>query len=619
MRRIFICTAALLLLCSALARGGEIVVSATPDNFQKALRKARESLKKQKDVVLELSDGVYRLGEPLVLDESFNPSEGCTFTIRAAAGASSVISGGVEVKGWVREEGNLFSAPLQCDHKLRSLFVGGERAVMASSSEPSDGLGVASRFSISGSETWAFGAGEGVEGIRIKASGELAAFRNPEDVEMVQSKTWTEKILCLEDFRKDPDGNFTAVLQQPLGAIINSMAWAGKIDYRGKFLIRNALELLDEPGEFYFDRAAQRLYYMSDGRNPEELGVIAPVCEGLLRICGSSCSSRVHDIALEGLHLAYDAWNLMELEGSRGFGGIQSLAMAVRYIPDGNWHPTRYNSCDVPEGSVDVRNASGIRVQRCVFEHLGSATAVGMTNDVVSSSIVGCEFRDLLGNSLTLGHPQHYEIGDAQGRYPAGVEGLCRDIEVSNNLLRDVCLDFRQAEAMVAFFVNSVSFLHNDILDCPYGAIALGWWWGNAGIPECSLAGGNRIAYNRIGRTNRVLSDGGPIYLLGKQPGSVVEWNYIFSSPRCIYPDDGSSGWSIHHNFVDSVYQYWLHIASDRDYNISVHDNYVKDNALVNDGLGIEVLRTENFRNRPFSAAALQIKENSGLEEAYRR
>ncbi len=604
-------------VATAEREGKQTVIKANPDNFKKALAQARTAVRKAQNVTVELTDGTYCLDEPLTLDASYSAKPGYELTFKAAEGAKPVISGGQTITNWTKVEGNLYKAPLSCDHKIRTLIVNGHRALIAQASVRTDGMGVSERFEITGEEPWAFGSGWGVEAIRMRPNEQLFCFANPEDVEIVQNKTWTEKILCLKEMVKNDDGSYSAHLQQPLGAILNSMAWAGKIDYWGKFHFRNAKELLDEPNEFYFDRSEQMIYYITDGADANMLDIVAPRSEGLIRLHGSSTSDRVSRVAFEGITFAFDAWNLMQLDESRGFGGIQSLGLASKYIPDGNWHPTKYNSCDVPLGCIDVQNASDIRIERCRFEHLGCASAICMTNDVKDARIVGNVFMDILGNSLTLGHPQHYEIGDGEGRFAPDVEGLCQDILVSNNYVRNVCLDFRQVETMVAFFVKDVRFLHNDIQYCPYGAISLGWWWGNANIPESTVAGNNAVSFNRIGNTHQLLSDGGPIYLLGRQPNSVIEGNYIFKSPRCIYPDDGSSGWDIHHNVVNSTYQYWLHIASDRDYDIRVWDNLVKDNALINDGLGVEVVNTVNFRNRDFNDEAKAIMEKAGIEACY--
>lgn len=609
--------AALLLTVAPLK--AEKVFTVTPSTFASSLKKAMKAFNGQReDVTMIFQDGVYTLDAPLLLNLTSKNGKGGRLTLKAAEGAKPVLSGGKRISNWTQVAGRLWKTDFSYDQKLRQLFVNGKRARMAQASIQSQGCGKIENIAISGQESWAFGAGTGVDAIKLKMNPELHLFKNAEDVELVQNKVWTEKILCVRDLDKWGD-TLIVKLQQPAGAILNSMAWAGKIDYEKLFFVRNAYELLDEPGEFYFDRKAQTLYYMArNGEDMRKAEIVAPITEGLIRIHGKSISERVENITLQGLTFQHDAWNLMEVEGSRGFGGIQSLGLAVKYIPDGNWHPTKYNSSDTPMGTIDVQNATGIRIIRCRFEHLGSASAVTLLNDVCGSEVTGCFFNDLLGNSVTVGHPQHYEIGDGEGRYSPSVEGVCHDIVISNNYVRNVCLDFRQAEAMVGFFVNGVRFLRNDIQGVPYGAIALGWWWGNAKIPESKVAGNNVISFNRLGNTHQLLSDGGIVYMLGRQPGSVMEGNYLFRGPRCIYPDDGSSGWYIHDNVVRSRGgQLWLHIDSDRDYDIRISHNYVNVNTLANSGVNTPVEDTQVFRNRDFNDEAKAIMDASGIEAAF--
>ncbi len=611
-----LCCVAMLFALPVMAQQ---VIEATPETLDEALTTLRKTVKRQKsDVELRLKEGVYRLQEPLRFDESLSGKNGFKVRVAAAEGESVVLSGGVEVTGWERVEGNLFKAPFTSDRKLRTLIVGGKRARMAGTNKPIQALGAYGEIEIKGDEPWAFGAGKTVKGLRFKQSAEMLPFRNAEDIELIQNNVWTEKILCASKIEKWGE-EIAVEFQQPYSTILNSLAWAGRTKYEGAFLIRNAYELLDEAGEFYFDRAAQTIYYISHGEDLGEVEVIAPMTEGLLRIEGSSCSSIVENLEFEGLTFSYDSWNLVDMEGSHGFGGIQSLGVAMKYIPDGNWHPTKYNSVDVPQGTIEVKNARGIRFIRNRFEHLGSAVAINLVNDVCESEVTGNRFNDLLGNAVSVGHPQHYEIGDGDPGcvYAPGIEGVCRDIAITNNYIRNVSLDFRQVEAIVGFFCRNVKIDHNDIYGTPYGAIALGWWWGNAKIPESTTAGNNSISYNRAGHTHTMLTDGGIIYMLGRQPGSVARRNYLFDGPRCIYPDDGSSGWLIEENFIVSLFQLWLHIDSDRNYDIRMVNNYVKDNRLCNSGNGTTIEGTKVYRNVPFSDEALAIQDESGLEPAF--
>ncbi|MBQ5393495.1 MAG: hypothetical protein IIU62_00480, partial [Alistipes sp.] len=426
-----------LLMCGSV--GAQQVIEATPSTLDEAVATLRKSVKRQKsDVELRLAGGLYQLSSPIIIDESLGGKNGYKVTITAKQGEQPVLSGGVAVTGWEQIHGNLYKAPFHSDKKLRSLIVGGKRARMAGTKTPIQSLGAYGEIEITGNESWAFGAGKTVKGLRFKQSGEVLPFRNPSDIELIQNNVWTEKILCASNVEKWGD-EIAIEFQQPYSAILNSLAWAGKTKYEGSFIIRNAFELLDEPGEFYFDREQQTIYYMSHGENPAEVEVVAPVTEGLLRIEGTSCSSVVENVEVKGLTFSYDTWNLVDIDGSHGFGGIQSLGLAMKYIPDGNWHPTKYNSVDVPQGTIEVKNARGIRIERNRFVHLGSPVTVSLVNDVTESQVVGNYFNDCLGNAVSVGHPQHYEIGDGDPGcvYQPGVEGLCTDIDVTNNYVRN--------------------------------------------------------------------------------------------------------------------------------------------------------------------------------------
>jgi hypothetical protein len=264
-----------------------------------------------------------------------------------------------------------------------------------------------------------------------------------------------------------------------------------------------------------------------------------------------------------------------------------------------------------------VKNSQGISFTRNRFIQLNSATGISYANDVVDSEIIGNFFNDLLGNAVNIGHPQHYEIGDGD-IYKNGIEGVCKNIQITNNYIRNISLDFRMVEAIMAFFVESVNFDYNDISGTPYGAIACGWWWANAGIPPSTVAKNNSMSYNRIGRTHIILHDGGMLYTLGKQPNSIITGNFLFDGPRCIYPDDGSAYFTITNNVINSLHRLWLHIASDRCHDIVIDRNFVKDNGTINNGVNTSLTNTINFRNRPFDDEANAIMEKAGIQEPYK-
>lgn len=662
---------ALLLLTALPASATDIWVSPTGKDsnpgteakplasLQAAVSKARQLRAKNAGAIkggirIVLKEGDYLLKQPLQLGPKDSGTKDSPTIFCAADGAKVTISGGVPVTGWQQVDGNIWKASLNRDTKLRSLFVNGKRCRMAQTDVPVSGLGDWGKFEISGTEDWAFGAGSAIDGIKF-ASKDIHPYQNPEDVELVQFNIWTEKILCARGMEQF--GDTTVVkLQQPYGAIATTMAWAGKINYDKSFVVRNAYELLDTPGEFYFDKKTHTLYYYSAGEDMDSANVVAPTSEGLIQIKGESIVKRVSGIQFEGISFSYDHWPLMEVAGSHGFAGIQSLGLAVKYIPGGNWHKTEYNSTDVPRGTIQVENATEIAFVRNRFIGLSSGIAINLVNDVQNSRVEGNCFEDLLGNAVNVGHPQHYKIGDSQAQqekpdamsalplqfegigarvngddtstytsgkgaiYPNGIEGLCENIWVDNNYLRNVCLDFRQVEGITAFFTANSAIEHNDICGTPYGAITCGWWWGNSEIPASTLPKNNSVSFNKAGDTHQVLDDGGIIYMLGEQPGTTIEGNYLFNGPRCIYPDDGSAYLTITRNVVDNPsYKWmWLHLWTKRCHDIVARDNYVKNNLLMDNGTNDSITETHSFREDEWSDEAKKIIDFAGIEPEYK-
>jgi len=227
-------------------------------------------------------------------------------------------------------------------------------------------------------------------------------------------------------------------------------------------------------------------------------------------------------------------------------------------------------------------------------------------------------FQDNLGNAVNLGHPQHYIIGDGP-LYPAGVEGITYQVEIKNNVIRSSSLGFAQEEYISGFFTDSVMITHNDLQDSPYGAIVNGWWWGDAGIPPSTVIKNNTISYNKIVNTGTVLDeDGGAIYVLGVQPGSVISYNYIVNGTRGIYTDDGSQYWYVHHNVVEDPRSSWMNIWTPRTQNEHFDSNYTTMDNAYNKGTNIRVTNTSVQASAPpWDRPSRTIINSAGLEPAW--
>ena len=567
------------------------------------------------DIIVNLRGGNYAVTAPVEFSAADSGGNGFKIIYRAYKKEIPVISGGILVTTWTRESGNIFKATLASDKKLRGLFVNGRRAAMTQ--RDFKGQGSWGEFVVNGDEPWAETPGKTLDGIKFDAA-QLPWLTNPNDVELLQHRTWNFLVLCVRDEMTDGSQRVFK-LQQPYGAIAVTMAWGCNIAPTNKFTVRNAYEFLDAPGQFYFNRATHTLYYFA--RNGEDMAtaeVIAPLSEGLLRVSGNSTNERVQNLVFSGLTFSYDHWLLEKVGDSRGVVGVQSLGLYTRFRADGDHHKDHYNLCDLPQATVEISSAENIRIERNQFLHLASGSAVSLANDVVDCEIVGNVFNDISGNAINIGHPQHYAIGDGL-KFSAGVEGVCARDKISNNFIRNVSLDYKQGEAISGFFTDAVEISHNDIAGVPYGGIALGWWWGNAEIPASTVPRNNVIACNKVFDTQQELpKDGGAIYVLGEQPGGRIEGNYVHSLSRLIYADDGSAGWTISQNVLDPQPDgKWLFLWTPHIHDLRIENNFTTTTNLQNKATNNCTPVGTVLVGKTFSGAAKKIVQAAGLEKNF--
>ncbi|HSY18436.1 MAG TPA: hypothetical protein VK815_08885 [Candidatus Acidoferrales bacterium] len=570
----------------------------------------------QGDIIVNVRGGTYTLKAPLEFGPADSGTNGFKVIYRAYGDEIPVINGGVQVTDWQPDHDRIFSANLDSDSKLRNLFVNGTRATMAQAEFK--GQGAWGEFVVKGNEPWAETPGKTLDGIKFDAA-DVPQLTNAGDVELLQHRTWNFLVLCARDVTTE-GSNTVIKLQQPYGAIAATMAWGCNLNPSSKFTIRNAYEFLNRPGQFYFNRVTHTLYYYArEGEDMSKAVVIAPLSQGLLRISGTATNNRVKNLVFTGLTFSYDHWLLESVGGSRGMVGVQSLGLYTRFRDDGNWHKSHYDICDVPQATVEVRNADNIRFERNKFLHLSSGCAVDLVNDVVDSTVEGNVFNDISGNAVNVGHPQHYVIGDGP-IYPRRVEGVCARDRIANNFIRKVSLDYKQGEAISGFFTEAVEIAHNDISGVPYGGIALGWWWGNAGIPASTVPKNNVIVGNKVFDTQEELSkDGGAIYVLGEQPGGRIEGNYVRSLSRLMYPDDGSSGWTITNNVFDpQPGGKWLFVWTDRIHDLKIEDNFITGTNLTCKATNNCTPVATHLVEMPFTGEAKKIIQAAGLEKQYR-
>ncbi len=484
------------------------------------------------DVTVYLRGGEYALTQPLVFTPEDSAAEGCRITYKAYADETPVLSGAVSVTGWTKKDDKLWTAPLDRDTKLRNLYVNDRRAHMGSISVQAKG-GWGDYSVNAGQADWAWDSGKKSDGVSYAMSDFPYITSDFDDLEIVGGTTWNENIVCTRDIK--PDGNnLVLLLQQPYGAIAQTPGWGAGFSCGGWHTVYNALEFVDEPGEFFFDKSNHLLYYYP---YPDEdmttADVKAPVTETLISIEGPSTEQHVKGIGFEGLTFAYTDYQLTEVDGSHGKATCQA-AQSYTAFADSNWHKRKYEMADTLPAAIHVRGSEGINIQNCTIKHTG-ADGISMDNDVLHSEISGCYITDITSSGITIDHPQHIYIGDAapdnHEKFPKGVEGVCKDILVTQNYLYDISVvhGFGGCAAITTYYGDSVRILNNTVEKTAYNGIHLGWGWCN--FKDSTTCRDNQICYNRvIGCLNR-LHDSGGIYTIGQMPGTIINENYVQGIP----------------------------------------------------------------------------------------
>ncbi|WP_255628484.1 ricin-type beta-trefoil lectin domain protein [Jidongwangia harbinensis] len=586
------------------------------------------------DIRVYLRGGTYPVSSTI----EFGPADSGTNNHRVVYAAypdeTPVLDGGVRVTGWTPHSGNVWKAPLDRANKLRALYVNDKRAYMAAKTITS--AGCHGTYAITaGQAAWAWETGSQCAGARYSTSDFPAIAANHDDIEIETATTWTSAIVGVRQVTTD-GGNRVALFQQP-GAAIAQGAYNGNAQVGGSHKVMNAYEFLDAPGEFYFDKSSRTLYYYkTDAENMATATVIAPGnVSTLLRVAGTSTSAHARNITFTGLTVQHSDWNLVNVAGSVYKQAQQGNLSAIAYAKQ-NFHAYYYRNVDLTPGIVHVQNADGIRLERNRIRHTG-ADGINMINDVRDSQLIGNHTSDIAGSAITVGHPQHVYLGDHTStnreKFPAQVEGLCRNIEIRNNYLYDSAVLFSGHSPVSAYFVDTVTVQHNRIEKAPWAGITLGWgWWnfdGSAGsiAPNrpTTTARNNTVSHNHIIDTVQRLADTAPIYTLGSQPGTTVTDNYLQGVPAGhkygLHPDEGSAYLTFRDNVlsVDKNVT-WLINSDDfgRKHDLSITRTYGPINKVSNKNLPNstvqDILVSPDY---VWPTAAYTIAVNSGLEEPF--
>lgn len=546
------------------------------------------------DILVHFAGGNYPVTTMMKMDQSVSGKNGYRVIYKGDdPNNPPVFNAGTKVSGWEKQtDSPIWVAPASDITATRTLYVNDNPATLARSRYLYQPGGLYNKT----------GSTYASDGFEISNTNFPKITTNPQDVMICWPILWTLSRTPVANITID-DSMTTFEMKQPQWATHTTMGYEHlKIGTGRQFYIENALELLDEPGEFYFDKTNKKMYYYPyEEEDMTKAEVYAGTTEKMLQVSGSSLTNKISNVEFNNLTFKYSALNAISKNG-------------VKFNQtDHEWYCNTANAAGYVDrmfpAQITINRADSIIIKNCDFACLGS-NGINMDNAVTNATIVGNTFRDISGTALVVGHFLHTNtLSSTQERVA--------NVEVANNLIHRVANEYTGCAAVAIYYAKNVNMHHNDIKDVPYTGITVGWGWG-ADVAECRDI---KVTHNRIENVTHKTEDGAHIYTLSRMENTHISNNYLINAGDYrggIYLDQGSEAITMENNVVtDSITMIFARTQVDITGCVA-RNNYVdNENDGCDDSVCTEI-GTVRVTDGNWPEAAKAIMREAGLQDSYK-
>jgi len=448
--------------------------------------------------------------------------------IKAAVGEVPTFHGGVPVTDWTKGADGGWSAPLTLPEGMGvgDLFVKGEKQIEARYPNLPPGGGVR--------DGWLF-----------------AAAPNPSLGE------WQGNLhFRFHDGDLPPLGGTAGLTAHIVGGFNPWSQWGSdtlpvvSIDYasntvhtRGtsyfftgegsRYFLTGTRDLLDAPGEWWYDGTGNRLHYIPADPSFDGSAVLAGTLPTLFRL------NDADGMVLSGLEFRHGA-------------------------PQGSG---KYGTENRGFGAVRLEHADHVKILGNMFENLGVGIHVSESDDVV---IAGNDIGHTAGNGIY--------VGTVYGSF-----GRSDRAEIVGNHIHDVSEVYFETAGLWFQSASNLRAAHNLIENASQFGIAGGSLWG----PQDATYG-NVIEYNIVRNANQQTADGGAIKIMGEQADrqdTVIRYNLVTGTDQLMNKADGTfwpSGYENIHEWPTPIS--WAIYTDGKASGIRIEGNLVLKNVS---GIGI--------------------------------
>lgn len=536
--------------------------------LESAIRKARE-LRRLNDVGIKgginilVENGTYLLEQPLFIrPEDAGTPESPTI-IRAVPNAYPVISGGIQLKNnWQKANDRntdlsriakgqvwVIDAPIIGDEVLdfRQLWVNNKKAIRAKSTTGATMERILS-WNHQTQTCWV-------------PKPRTERFKWRPGMELFIHQWWAIANLRVKNADVVGDSVQLSFLQ-PESKIQSEhpwpAPWLSKETGNSAFYLTNALQFLDEPGEWYLDKVERKIYYWPKvGEDMHKASVLVPHLETLLRVEGTM-DRPVQHVHIKGIAWEHSTWLRPSRQGHVALqAGMYLLDAYKLKVPGTTDKKGLENQAWIgrPPAAISVSYAKYTSFENCRFEHLAS-TGLDYHRGVQHSEIKGNLFKDIGGSGVLLGVFSDEPFETHLPYHVSDKRELTSDNIIENNLITNVTNDDWGCVGIGAGYVANTTIRHNEISEISYTGISVGWGW----TPTVNVMANNKITANKIHHYAKHMNDVAGIYTLSAQPGSIIEENYIdsiYTAPYAhlpehwfyLYTDEGSAYFTVRNNW----------------------------------------------------------------------
>lgn len=532
-----------------------------------ALRKARE-LRRLNDSSIKngihiwISGGVYQFDEPLFVRPEDSGTEASPTIIESVPNQHAVFSGGISITSWQKASGTIKGLPKEARGKVwvadapviagqvlnfRQLWVNNEKAIRARDRNV-DSMNRILSWNHQTETCWI-------------PKPKTADLTKVEGMEMFIHQWWAIAILRIKSVKAQGD-SLQLAFEQPESRIQSEhpwpAPWLSKKTGNSAFYLSNALQFLDQPGEWFLDQKNQKIYYWP--RKNEDLkkaNVVVPSLETLVKI-GGTIDRPVSYVFFKGVSFQHSTWLRPSKQGhvphQAGMYMLDAYKLKIPGTPD---KKGLENQAWIgrPTAAVRIVYAHHTGFENCRFEHLAS-TGLDYLRGTHDDEINGNLFQDIGGTGIQIGTYSDESVETHLPYNPTDQREICTNEHISNNLVHNVTNEDWGCLGISTGYVKGINIEHNEISEVNYSGINMGWGW----TKTINAMSNNRIYANKVHHYAKQMYDVAGIYTLSSQPGSVISNNYIDSiyvAPYAhdphhwfyLYTDEGSSYFTVKDNW----------------------------------------------------------------------